>query len=805
MNSNSRRDFHKFSKNPSSKRRPFEKNEDAKSFKNSPGESGSDHRRNSNSGNPNSRNANSQNPNHRTYKNSNFSSSDAPFLRKPKKEIPSYESVLIPRLGQGGLKNISLDFHSKIKNIFEGKTESNSHPSSTPNSQKNSDEKIYYSQSGMALDPWQHEAYESLMQGFHIVIDAPTSAGKTRIIEAYLMDKIKNGAKLIYTSPVKSLSNDKYTEFTEKFGRENVGINTGDFKENLGAPIILATLETYRNSLLGLEPDISRQLVVFDEYHYLQDSSRGSAWEEAIILTPKASQIVLLSASVPNCSEFAQWIYSLTDQPTKVLQVTHRPVPLTHLVHTQHGWVFASDLHLTKDEEQNLLDIKYKKGTRIQNVLEELFLPLMQILDYDLGPIVVYAARRADVENTAALFAKNMKNLNKKWDTQKIEERVKNLQGFEYVPLDLQKYILRYGVAYHHSGMIPPGRVAVETLLKEGLLLICFGTMGISLGVNFAVRSAIICDEDRPGESGVMQYSNSEILQMLGRAGRRGHDKEGFSLWMNMGKFVLQKPRQRENCTSALRFDPTTILGLLGRYEDISKLKLFYEKSFNFLHKKNIHHSKKSVLEKIIQHLQKKKALQESSPTLLGSIARCFPQSGGLVIAHFLSTGQMNDDNFMDFLHVIACFCCAHFKVIPPIYSNLSLIHQSNAQKLISEFYPYDLFPDLYDEVSSFRAPNKTIVFREFNENVGSIIFRWLDPHTTWEQVTSEHTSKYFSDGDCMNVLFRFATFLQSFSRLGFFSLKMAKESKRLWNILFREPLDARNRLLAEEIEEKDT
>lgn len=722
---------------------------------------------------------------------------------------------------------------------------------------------------GIDLDSWQHEAVEALLSGNHVIVDAPTSAGKTRVIEALLEYRMKEGGKLIYTSPVKSLSNDKYREFSEKYGRENVGINTGDFKENLNAPIMLATLETYRNSLLGIEPNMSRRVVVYDEYHFLQDESRGSAWEESLILTPKGSQLVLLSASVPNAEEFADWIEGLTGKTTQVVKVTKRPVPLVHMVHTKYGWLFAEDLKLSLDDFQRLVKMSRQlrrdnRRFRGKEVYQSFVKPIFDALKFQMGPIVIYAGRRGDVEGIALNFAKQLKKEHQNFDLTKLTERLKTLSGFEYIPSELQKLITRYGIAYHHSGLIPPGRVAVETLLKEGLLRLCCGTMGISLGVNFAVRSAFISDESRPSEGGETVYSNTEIMQMLGRAGRRGHDKQGFSLWLHAGRYALQRPKDREPCQSSLKFDPTTVIGILGQHQSIAYLSSFYQKSFfmrakesgqiavadhdlisgalfqkfgankllcqnipetyelfqkakkysttacyQCVAKKSCHSMMKtanqSILNKIVHHLQKVGALNGSVPTLMGNLARHFPQAGGLLIASWLASGVLNKDTFSDYLQAMAAFGAAHFKEIPDTYADIEFLNNLNIPSLIDKFYPSSLFPELYDELKLKRWEDEGepgITFRELNLGAASLVKHWLKPKTSWDELVEAHASKYFSAGDCMNVLFRFATFLQSCIRLVDFDPSIAAEAKRLQIILLREPLDARNRMLVEEVDE---
>ena len=722
---------------------------------------------------------------------------------------------------------------------------------------------------GILLDEWQNKALQALLSGKHLIVDAPTSAGKTRVIEALLEYRMKEGGKLIYTSPVKSLSNDKYREFSELYGRDSVGINTGDFKENLNAPIILATLETYRNSLLGIEPNMSRRVVVYDEYHFLQDESRGSAWEESLILTPKDSQLVLLSASVPNSEEFADWIKKLTGKETEVVKVTKRPVPLVHMVYTKYGWIFADDLKLSPEEEIQLAKLcriqrKENRRFRGKDVYGSFVQPISQALEMNMGPIVIYAGRRGDVEGIALSFAKHFKKDFDGPEFVKLRERLKTLSGYEYVPSELQKLISRYGIAYHHSGMIPPGRVAIETLLKEGLLRVCCGTMGISLGVNFAVRSAFVSDESRPSEGGETIYSNTEIMQMLGRAGRRGHDKQGFSLWFNAGRYASQKPKDREPCKSSLKFDPTTVIGILGQHQSIAYLSMFYQKSFFMRSRessqvfvadhdllsatlyqkmkiekiacydipntykqfqkekkrsgipchqcpaKNPCHSmmqtaSHSMLNKIINHLQDVGALDGSVPSQMGNLARHFPQAGGLIIANWLAQGHLNKDTFIDYLQAMSAFGAAHFKEIPCTYAEMDFLNDLNIPALIEKYYPNNLFPELYDVIKPKKweeVQDNIIVFREFNLGAASIVKHWLNPRTSWEDLVDKHSSKYFSAGDCMNVLFRFSTFLQSCGRLDEFDPAISSEAKRLQRILLREPLDARNRMLVEEADE---
>lgn len=709
--------------------------------------------------------------------------------------------------GNKKLEKLAFESKARIHSLSSQNDEYTSSPDfEVSDVSSHSPERVYSTPSGILLDAWQYKALTALLAGKHVIVDAPTSAGKTRVIEALLEYQLKTNVRLIYTSPVKSLSNDKYREFCEKYGVHNVGINTGDYKENLSAPIILATLETYRNSLLGIEPNMSRHVVVYDEYHFLQDESRGSAWEESLILTPKGSQLILLSASVPNCHEFAEWITDLTKIDTEVVRVKKRPVPLEHAIYTKFGYILDELLNLTPNESHRLVQ-KIRQNKKpfskfmLQEMYQEVCAPVKEALNLEMGPIIVYAGRRGDTENIALKLASQIKPLDHHV-RQELLERIETIYGWAYVPEQLQRIIKRTGVAYHHSGIILPARVAIEALLKEGFLRVCVGTMGISMGVNFAVRSAMIFDESRPGEGGETVYSNTEIMQMLGRAGRRGFDTNGFSLWLNLGRFALQKPRDREDCRSSLKIDPVTVLGILGHNPNVSYLYEFYKKSF-FV-KSLSHNAQKHIkhdLRHILKHLEDIGALKNDDPTEFGHLARHFPQAGGLIIASLIANGKFTSSTFDSYIELCASFCSAHFKDIPKEHANVKFLNGLHVYDLIDEFYPKNLFQELYDEVKQFdyysRQSVVHLVFREFNMGAASIVKHWLNPNTTWEELVEKHGSKFFSDGDCMNVLFRFVTFLQSLMRLEHIEDgKLAEKARNTWEILMREPLDARIRMV---------
>lgn len=658
------------------------------------------------------------------------------------------------------------------------------------------------------LDHWQQKAVDCLSSGQSVVVDAPTTAGKTLVVEEYFRLNLGDpNFRAVYTCPVKSLSNDKLREFRETFGSELVGISTGDFKENLSAPIVVATLESYRNSLLGVEPDLNRNLVVFDEYHYIQDESRGSAWEEAIILTPQTSRILLLSASVSNANEFAEWIEKVHEQKCELIRVEERPVPLTNMVYYHGDWYSEESLtkrfisHLpVKSEEPLPLDVVAQRASRLDEV--------------QLTPTILYAGRRLSCEQVANVLRRHLKPLpedESKKIIQTLKEADDELQSHAFMDQNLYKMVTGFGLAYHHSGMAPPVRVAIEILLKKGQLKFCVGTMGLSLGVNFSVRSAIICDYRRPGEQGFTQYSPSETLQMLGRAGRRGKDVIGYSCWTSTDAYKKFANVSRKDCVSRLRNDATTFLGLVGRGFSLPDLEVFYAKSFRrfrnrqfdltLIHKSRVEKKLKAStpctspaseittfwddemsslcrkcqhrpkchqflraksnggLTAMHLHLHQIGALnQKDELTDFGNVARYFPQSGGLLLARLITDGFFTADNLELAVELMGAMGLARFKE-PGVASNYEFSFDAwDVERRLEEYYPYEQFAELYDPPFGRR---RKPVFREFNPLAGYIVRSWI-AGKSWNDLTSVVTHESFGIGDMMGLIYRTSTYLQS-------------------------------------------
>ncbi len=208
----------------------------------------------------------------------------------------------------------------------------------------------------LELDPFQVEAIESLLAGYDVLVAAPTGTGKTLIAEKLLEKVISSGKGAVYTSPIKALSNQKYRDFVAQYGKEKVGLITGDLSINEGAPLLVMTTEIFRNWCFA-NPEMLDQTthVIFDEVHYLDDAERGTAWEESIIFAPVHMRIVGLSATVPNVREIANWIADIRGRTVKIIEERRRAVPL------KLGWISVEGDVLGEEEAHEYIKEKAER------------------------------------------------------------------------------------------------------------------------------------------------------------------------------------------------------------------------------------------------------------------------------------------------------------------------------------------------------------------------------------------------------------------------------------------------------------
>jgi superfamily II DNA/RNA helicase len=351
-------------------------------------------------------------------------------------------------------------------------------------------EKSSFSRGVTVPDLWQQQAVAALREGKDVVVQAPTGAGKTLIFELW-SNQGKNRGQAIYTVPTRALANDKLAEWRAR-GWE-VGIATGDLAENLDAPIIVATLETQKSRLIkGDGP----ALLVVDEYQMLGDPDRGLNYELAIALAPPQTQLLLLSGSVANPQDIVKWFARLGRQAV-LIRHEERPVPL---------------------EEVHANSLSYHVPSEIKGYWPRF---VAKALAENLGPILIFAPRRQGAESLAAELTRFLPTPN---------PLSLSLEQKQLVGEHLAK-MLKSRIAYHHSGLSYAARAGViEPLAKAGQLRVVVATMGLAAGINFSLRSVSLAAESYRRDNIEQPLRPDEILQMFGRAGRRGIDEIGFVL-----------------------------------------------------------------------------------------------------------------------------------------------------------------------------------------------------------------------------------------------------------------------------------
>ena len=447
----------------------------------------------------------------------------------------------------------------------------------------------------LALSDFQKWAIKSIVDGDNVLITAHTGSGKTLPAEFAIQHLISNGKKVIYTTPIKALSNQKLFDFRRKFPAISFGILTGDCKDNPEADVLIMTTEILRNTLfnkkineesknetkapLMFEMDFNTELgaVIFDEVHYINDPERGSVWEQSILMTPPQVQLVMLSATIDKPEVFASWIEDEKNKqatqatiPFKKMYLTptyERVVPLTHYMWLS---IHSNTFHLAKKTpyEQKLndlyktpivisnsagvfhdmnyhkvndvLDFINKKNTytKRQFVLDEL---ITYLNNNGMLPAICFVFSRKHVElaakeMTKCLFEKDsgIPAIIEKECRHIIMSKLTNYKEYINLPEYLELVaLLEKGIAIHHAGMIPVLREMVELLFEKGFIKLLFATETFAVGINMPTKTVIFSGLTKYNGSTMRYLYPSEYIQMAGRAGRRGIDDIGHVIHCN--------------------------------------------------------------------------------------------------------------------------------------------------------------------------------------------------------------------------------------------------------------------------------
>lgn len=423
------------------------------------------------------------------------------------------------------------------------------------------------------LDPFQSTAIACIERNESVLVSAHTSAGKTVVAEYAIAKSLQNHQRVVYTSPIKALSNQKYRDLLEVFG--DCGLMTGDVTINPDASCMVMTTEILR-SMLYRGSEIMREVawVVFDEVHYMRDKERGVVWEETLILLPDNVKYVFLSATIPNALQFAEWICHIHKQPCHVVYTDFRPTPLQHYLFPEKG----NGIYLVVDETSKFREDNFQKAIAVlqessadtmsaiepgrkkrsrnngsSGELSDLRKIVKMIYDRQYHPVIVFSFSKREVEANALQLSKLVFNSDEERKTVDFifQNAIGQLREEDQSLPQIQSILplLRRGIGIHHSGLLPILKEVIELLFQEGLLKVLFATETFSIGLNMPARTVVFTSLQKFDGKSQRYVTPGEFIQMSGRAGRRGLDSRGIVILM------LHEKMEPEVCKNMLTGD----------------------------------------------------------------------------------------------------------------------------------------------------------------------------------------------------------------------------------------------------------
>ena len=427
------------------------------------------------------------------------------------------------------------------------------------------------------LDPFQQHAVSAIHQGHHVLVCAKTGSGKTVVGEYQIHHSLAKGGRVFYTTPIKSLSNQKYDDLRTLYKGHSVGIMTGDIKFRPDAQIVVMTTEILRNLLykrgtktegLGLSASLSLEgldAVIFDECHYINDPDRGKVWEETMILLDPSVKLILLSATLNRPEAFAGWLGALKKVPVHLIQTAYRIVPLTHAVLNaaatdlittltpgtevfQEGpyreWMAARkalvEAHRKFKERVHDKVVTGTKGAvadkvRLKSYPQQLNETIEFLRRTHNLPALFFVFSRKGCETYAATVERSLLDGSEQASVRHLMDRylAHHTAALTILPqYHTLRDLMMKGVAFHHSGMLPVLKEVVELLFGRGFIKVLFATETFAVGLNMPTKTVVFTSLTKFDEGGQRSLRTDEYTQMAGRAGRRGKDTEGLVLYL---------------------------------------------------------------------------------------------------------------------------------------------------------------------------------------------------------------------------------------------------------------------------------
>lgn len=492
----------------------------------------------------------------------------------------------------------------------------------------------------MIYDAFQEKAISHINAGYSVIVSAPTGAGKTVIAEYIIKESLKKEQNIIYTAPIKALSNQKFRDFQGQFpGR--IGILTGDVSLNADAAVLIMTTEIFRNRILD-DPESLKKYswVIFDEIHYIDNFERGTVWEESLIFLPAHMRMLCLSATIPNIREFAEWIESINRRPLKIVVENKRPVPLKFLFHCRNQII------------ENLADLKklFASKSRRQFYSANRMAQLINQIRQNKGlPCIWFVFSRKKAEELAFdLYGLDFLSPEEKKQITALYDRL--CQRFELSAEESAArmlHLIKRGIAFHHAGMLPTLKDAVEQLFTSRLLKVLFTTETFALGINMPARSVVFDNLRKYYGRYVRVLKVRDFYQMAGRAGRRGMDKIGY-VYCRINPSIINEQQlnsiisgSSEGVKSQFNTSYATLLNLYQRYAE--RTPEVYSLSLHYFQSRAQERKEASrLIEAKLRLLGDLGYIKDSALTLKGQFARAI-YGYELIFSQLYETGILEE------------------------------------------------------------------------------------------------------------------------------------------------------------------
>ena len=511
---------------------------------------------------------------------------------------------------------------------------------------------------GLTLDKFQEDAINAIEQNYSVVVSAPTGSGKTLAADYIIEKELKTENKIVYTAPIKALSNQKYKDFARDYGKENIGLLTGDTVINPGAPVLIMTTEVYRNIAISGDQMINGiSYVIFDEIHYINDIERGYVWEESVIFSPEHIRFLCLSATIPNAKQFADWIKSIKGHEVTVVEHDERPVKLKQMFYDYELGLITLNKLKSELDTPNYSEFQGRKKQ---------FIPTPKHTDIvkELGnnlPCLFFCFSRLKCEKFAKELAKKnpfQKNAQiSKIISQKMSELPKDINNLTTTK-ELRQ-VLPKGIGFHHAGLLPGMKDIVETLFAEGLLKVLYTTETFAVGINMPAKTTVIESVRKFDGISFRRLNTKEYFQIAGRAGRRGIDTEGLTVLVVNRKEasynVLKKltTKDSEPIKSQFQLSVNTVLNLYSQHTE-KEIQAILNQSF-------MSYSNKSQLVKIhsrydalVRRLKKMQFIENNALTNKGIFASKI-YCDEIILTEIFGTDFCNDLSEYQTLLILAC------------------------------------------------------------------------------------------------------------------------------------------------------